>query len=249
MKLSAPVHELKSRAKEIKSSRKITMIEALDQVARSEGFSSWSLLQSRVNESQPRSRKDVLGYLNPGDLMLIGARPGLGKTRFALEILAQALGEGRRGYFFSLEYSASEMESRIANIRKEMAVAEIAGDYFSVDLSDDISASYIMETTKETISSGSVIVVDYLQLLDQKRSNPEVKVQVETLKAYAKDKKCIIVFISQLDRRYDAEGETLPQVKDVRMPNEFDVDLMNKLLLFHQGKQFCVKPAVFELGA
>jgi hypothetical protein len=59
---------------------------------------------------------------------------------------------------------------------------------------------------------------------------------------------CIIIFISQLDRSYDAKGKTLPSLEDVRMPNEFDVGLFNKLMLFHQDKKVFIKPAQFELS-
>ena len=48
MKLSAPVHLLKSRAKEIKQSQRIPMIEALDQVARSEGLRVMELVTGKT---------------------------------------------------------------------------------------------------------------------------------------------------------------------------------------------------------
>jgi replicative DNA helicase len=248
MKLSAPVHLLKSRAKEIKQGQHIPMIEALDQVARSEGYSSWSLLQARLNHDQPKSRQDVLGYLNPGDLMLIGARRGLGKTKFALEILVQALSEGRHCYFFSLEYTQSEIKVLVERLQQNMGFDMSPAIELSIELSDDMSAASIVKKTRKTIVTGGVIVVDYLQLLDQKRTNPDIKTQIKILKEYAKEMKCIIIFISQIDRSYDGKGEALPTLEDVRMPNKFDVDLFNKLLLFHQDRQMFVKPAQFELS-
>ena len=83
MKLSAPIYVLKSQAKELKRTKQITMVEALNQIAQREGFSSWSLLQSKAKDLYPRVREDILGYLNPGDLFLIASRPGLGKTTLA----------------------------------------------------------------------------------------------------------------------------------------------------------------------
>src|SRR5688572_17468392 len=105
MKLSAPIYVLKSQAKNLKRAKSITMTEALDEIAQREGYSSWSLLQSKAKkELFPKTCEEILEYLNPGDLMLIGSRPGLGKTTFTLKILVQAVNEGRRCFFFTLEY-------------------------------------------------------------------------------------------------------------------------------------------------
>ena len=105
MKLSAPVHVLKSKAKKLKKEKSLKMSEALDLVAKDEGVASWSLLQKKAKELFPKTREEVLGYLNPGDLLLIAARPGLGKTTFTLQILLQAIHEDLKCFFFSLEYT------------------------------------------------------------------------------------------------------------------------------------------------
>lgn len=244
MKLSAPLHLLKSRAKALKKTEGITLTEALDQVAQSEGYVSWSLLSSKKQQALPRTRQEVLGYLKPCDLMLIGARPGLGKTQLAIEMAVQALKEGRRAYFFSLEYTLADIANHFSTLINDKALP----NELSIDLSDDISASYIIEKTRETIQNNSFIVVDYLQLLDQKRSKPDLQMQIQTLKGYAKETGCIIVFISQLDRLFDDRGGVLPSLEDVRMPNEFDLGLINKLMLIHQSRLLFIKPAQFELS-
>lgn len=244
MKLSAPLHLLKSRAKTIKKDSGITMTEALDQVAQIEGYLSWSLLHTQQKLVIPKTKQEVLEYLLPGDLMLIGARPGLGKTQFALDILVQALDEGRHCYFFSLEYTHTKISKYFHQLLGENFNARC----LSIDLSDNISASHIIEKTRNTISTTDIIVVDYLQLLDQKRSNPEIQDQIKILKNYAREKKCIIIFISQLDRSFDENKKLLPKINDVRMPNEFDITLFNKLMLIHGGRQLFLKPIQFELN-
>ena len=233
MKLSAPIHILKSRAKSLKKERGITLSEALNEVAKSEGFNSWSLLQSKAQELFLKRKEDVLGFLNPGDLMLIAARPGLGKTSFTLEILVQAMKEGRKCYFFSLEYRLKDIAARLADID------ESVGHYnenLKFDFSDDISSHYIKDATQQESESGFIIAIDYLQLLDQKRSNPELQVQVKELKEYAKSKGCIILFISQVDRSFEDSARKSPLLKDVRMPNPVDLELFNKNIFLHNGK-------------
>jgi len=241
MKLSAPLHLLKSRAKAIKKNSSLTMVEALDHIAKKEGYLSWSSLQTQQKHVLPKTKQEVFAYLNPGDLMLIGARPGLRKTQFALDILVQALVEDRYCYFFSFEYTHS-------NISNYLLDDYCNTKYLSIDLCDEISASYIIDKTKSTLSKPGVIVVDYLQLLDQKRSNSDIQQQLKTLKAYAKERDFIIIFISQLDRSFDEKCDVLPTINDIRMPNEFDVTLFNKLMLIHGKGQLFLQPAQFELN-
>lgn len=67
------------------------MTEALDQIAQAEGFNTWSLLQPKVKAFTPKTKEDLLNHLHPGDLLLIDARPGLGKTTLTLQLLLQAI--------------------------------------------------------------------------------------------------------------------------------------------------------------
>ena len=87
MKLSAPIHVLKAQAQQLKKEKSITNTEALDLIAKREGFNSWSLLQSKKEEMFPNSYDEILDFFNPGDIILIGARPGKGKTVFTIGLL------------------------------------------------------------------------------------------------------------------------------------------------------------------
>jgi len=233
MKLSAPIYVLRAKAKSLKKSKSISLAEALNEVAKAEGFNSWSLLQSKAKDLIPKMREDVLDYLNPGDLMLIASRPGLRKTTFTLQILIQAAKEKRKCFFFSLEYTHKDVASKMADL--DESIGEF-NNSLSFDYSNDISSAYIKRFTKGKLEKGSIIGIDYLQLLDQKRSNPELQSQVEELKEFAKEEGCIILFISQVDRSFEDKSTQKPSLNDLRLPNPLDLNLFNKNMFLHNGE-------------
>src|SRR6478672_6127527 len=102
MKLSAPLYHLKRKAKLLSRSDNIPLHEALNRVARQEGFSSWSLLAAKAAATSPAEK--LFAHLAPGDLVLLGARPGQGKTLMSLELAVRAMKAGSPGVFFTLEY-------------------------------------------------------------------------------------------------------------------------------------------------
>jgi replicative DNA helicase len=78
---------------------------------------------------------------------------------------------------------------------------------------------------------------DYLQLLDQKRENPELMSQFRTLASF--DRGLILVFVSQIDRSYDPSTKPCPDLTDVRLPNPLDLKLFNKTCFMSNGKMQC----------
>ncbi len=230
MKLSAPIYHLKRRARALSREDDIPLNKALDRIARQEGFNSWSLLAANAAAATPSS--ELLARLKPGDLVLLGARPGHGKTMMGLKLIVDALKLGRRGMFFTLEYNETDIVSRFKIIGGD---TETFDDRFEFDNSDAINADYIMARLASA-QSGTVVVIDYLQILDHKRSSPELTVQVQALKAFARDTGLIIVFISQIDRSYDAAAKPCPDLGDVRLPNPLDLSLFDKSCFLNDGQ-------------
>lgn len=230
MKLSAPIYRLKREAKLKSRSEGIPLHEALDQVARVEGFSSWSLLSSRLAEEKPA--RSVFRELNPGDLVLLGARPGHGKTLLGMEIMVEAMKTGRKGWLFTLEYTDPEVIGLFVHIGE---VAQAYEGLFAYDNSDGIEAGYIIERLAE-VEAGAVVVIDYLQILDQNRDHADLSVQVEALKAFAAARGIVIAFIAQIDRRFAPETSGLPGLDDVRLPNPLDLTVFDKTCFLHNGE-------------
>lgn len=227
MKLTSPIHILKMQAKQLKREQSITMVTALNIIAKAEGFSSWSLLQTKANAYAPKTADEVLDYIYASDLVLMAARPNLGKTKLALQILLKATAQDRLCFFFSLEYTQAQSLKKLASLDASFKLDE---PWLEINCSDQISARYIITETENTLTENSIIVVDYLQLLDQKREKPALQQQIEELKTYATQTGCIIIFISQIDRRFEQDERQQPTLDDIRLPNPLDLSLFNKTI-------------------
>ncbi|MDW3181800.1 hypothetical protein [Roseobacter sp.] len=76
----------------------------------------------------------------------------------------------------------------------------------------------------------------YLQLLDQKRSNPRLDEQVRALKRFSFERGAIIVMISQIDRAFERSSGGTPSIHDIRLPNPVDLSLFDKRCFLHDGE-------------
>lgn len=230
VKLSAPLYRLKRQAKLLSRADNIPLHQALDRIATSEGFASWSLLAAKAAALSPAAK--LYARLKPGELLLLGARPGHGKTLMGLELAVEGLKQGNRAAFFTLEYTPKEMADRFRAI--DVDPARFAAQ-FIFDGSDDISANYIADQLHDA-PLGTLVVVDYLQLLDQKRTHPELADQLRTLHAFARARGLIFVFLSQIHRTYDPARKPVPDLADVRLPNQVDLSLFDKTCFLNEGE-------------
>ncbi len=230
MQLSAPIYVLKRKAKLLARESDIALHQALDSVAIEEGFQSWSHLASTLSNESPA--REPLSQLEPGDLVLVGARPGHGKTLLALEMAVKASQLRRKGYFFTLDYNERDVADRLSvmGIDQNSTNSSVV-----VDTSDYVSADYVISRLR-TEKEPALIIVDYLQLLDQKRTNPSLDDQIKSLQRYVIDSGAICVVISQIDRSFDLSEKSMPDISDVRLPNPLDLSAFHKHYFLHDGK-------------
>lgn len=230
MKLSAPIYHLKRKAKLLSRKQGVPLHEALDRIASAEGFGAWSLLAAKTAAVTPAGK--LFPQLRHGDMLLVGARPGHGKTLMSLQLAVEAMKSGQRGAFFSLEYTEKEVLDRFRAIGVEPAQFD---GLFEFDCSDAISADYIVKRMAGA-PRGTFVVIDYLQLLDQRRENADLMIQARTLKSFARDQGLIVVIISQIDRSYDPSIKSCPDLRDVRLPNPLDLKLFDKTCFLNNGE-------------
>ncbi|MFK7964264.1 MAG: DNA helicase [Burkholderiaceae bacterium] len=227
--LNAPIYQLKRTAKALARRDSIPLLAALDQVARAEGFTSWSLLVSKHAARTPAAK--LLAKLLPGELVLLGARPGQGKTLLGLELIARTIRAGGEGWFFTLEWSLRDTVEHL-HILGERSI--ISSSRFVFDDADEISADYIVGRASQ-VSERSLILIDYLQLLDQKRDHPPLDEQVRKLKVFARRSGAVVVLLSQIDRSFDVTSSRLPDLSDVRLPNPLELSLFDASCFVNRG--------------
>ena len=230
MKLSTPIYILKQRAKALSRRESIPLNQALDRIAQQEGFPAWSLLSSKAGAVEPTSA--LLDEIRPGELLLLGSRPRQGKTLLSLELAVRTMQQGHRAVLFTLEFALSDVSDRFEVLGEDLGAYR---DRFFIDDSDEICADYIIAALQEA-SPGTLVIIDYLQLLDQKRATPDLLSQVRQLRDFARDRKLIILCLSQIDRRYDSKRRAIPDVSDVRLPNPVDLSLFDRTCFLHEGK-------------
>ncbi len=229
MNLKTPVYGLKREAKQLARTESMPLNQALDHIARREGFASWSLLAARHAEQSPAQR--VYAGLRPGSLLLIGARPGQGKTLFGLELVACALKDSLHAAVFSFEFTADGCERALQSVGLEVARHR---ERFSFVGDDSICASSIIARLAQA-PAGTVVLIDYLQLLDQRRENPPLADQVVALNSFAKRQGVILAFISQISRSFEPTDSQVPGLADVRLPNPLDLSLFDQTCFMNEG--------------
>lgn len=225
MQLSQPIYVLKRRAKELAKQSAVPLTSAQNQIAAAEGFKSWSHLAAL--HSAQEARPNLMEMLVPGTLSLLAGRPGHGKTLAAVELVCSHASRGVEAWLFSLELTEDQAQQRCRTNSTN-------DNLIRIDCSNEICAAYMMDRLRSA-ACGSVVVVDYLQLLDQRRENPSLQEQVTALRAFVDERGLRVVCLSQIDRGYQSSGRDRPGMQDIRLPNPVDLRLFDHVFVIHDG--------------
>lgn len=235
MKLSVPVYVLKKQAKALAKRDGVRLHVALDRVAVAEGFQAWSHLAASAPTSDPSAA--VLDRLVPGDLVLVAARPGQGKTLFAAGLVAEALARGRHAAFFTLAVAAAEVERYLERTGRPLGAAR---ERLLVDDGDGVTADHVAARLADA-APGTLVAIDYLQLLDQRRDQPPLDAQVAALARFAAAHGAVVVVLAQVRRDYRPDVKPFPDLGDVRLPNPVDLSAFTKACFLEGGRVHLVE--------
>jgi replicative DNA helicase len=195
---------------------------------------------------------ELTSGFQPGDLIIIGGRPGMGKTAFALNIAQNTAVNIRVPVaVFSLEMSKEQLAMRMlcsesmvdaSRVRKGFIGREdwprltnAAGRLADAPIFiDDSSAITVLEIRakarrlKKEHGGLSMIVVDYLQLMRSRgkfeRREQEISDISRSLKGLAKELKVPVVALSQLNRSVESRQEKIPSLADLRESGAIEQD-------------------------
>ena len=198
--------------------------------------------------------------LNKSDLIIIAARPGMGKTTIALNILANVAKLTRKTVaFFSLEMSREQLASRLLSCEsavdnhklstgrlepedwEKIGVASAALAQTDIRVSDNPTISVTeMNALCRRLDNLGLIVVDYLQLMtradkDSRSAENRVNVVAEisrALKIMAKDLNVPVICLSQLSRAAESRTDKRPLLSDLRESGAIEQDADQVIMLY-----------------
>lgn len=185
--------------------------------------------------------------LRPGNLVLIAARPAMGKTSLAMQIAAHASQSGVV-VAFSQEMADTELVDRLMASLGKVALQKVIDGKMDSDDHDKFSLAmrkardlqlYIDDQPAQRISDiraktqgvrrkhpVSLVVVDYLQLMtgDGANRNSEIEQISRGLKALAKELGCPVIALSQLSRECEKRPNKRPMLADLRDSGAIEQD-------------------------
>lgn len=198
------------------------------------------------------------GGFHRSDFIVVGARPAMGKTSFALNVARNIAMKGRRVLFFSLEMSKEQLAQRIISteariVSNKLRTGDITdSDWEKLGLAlqnlincelyfDDTANINVPEMKARALRMKDIdcIVIDYLQLMSgTKRTDNrvnEVSEITRSLKMMAKDLNIPVVTCSQLSRGVAKNnGDHRPQMTDLRESGTIEQDADIVLMLHRE---------------
>ncbi len=226
---------------------------------------------TKIND--PETRGDYIGIpsgigeldkmitgLNKSDLIILGARPGMGKTSFALNIARNvAVNAGKTVCFFSLEMTRDQLAQRMlsseAAIKSEkLRTGELEPEEWTrlTQAGENLSKSeiYFDETSNITVPEMKaklrrmkrvdLVIIDYLGLMHSAKSTDnrvqEISEITRNLKIMAKELKIPVIACAQLSRGTEAKGKShKPALADLRDSGSIEQDADIVLFLYRDA--------------
>jgi len=211
---------------------------------------------------------NILAGLQKSDFIILASRPGLGKTTLGLDIARHlAVNEKIPVGLFSLEMSSSQVVDRLLCSQAQvdlwkLRTGRLSSDGEDNDFSriqdaigslsespifiDDTPTSTVMEVrTKarrlQAEHGLGLIVVDYLQLMDEPRIRTENMVQKITeisrgLKALARELDIPVLALSQLSRAVEQRSPQIPRLADLRESGSLEQDADVVLFIYREDQ-------------
>jgi len=200
----------------------------------------------------------ITGGLEPGQLVILAARPSVGKTALALNIADHVASTGAPAIFFPLEMTGQELAMRLMASRSGVSMSDmrsgtaspegwrrlysVCGDTADVPLFIDdrpgVSVAYARAKARKIKRQHGLglIVVDYLQLMKGPGENrtKEVGGISRGLKALAKELRVPVIALAQINRGVESRTDKRPQMSDLRESGDIEADA-DVIMMLHRN--------------
>lgn len=221
---------------------------------------------SGINTGLIALNKMTAGW-QAGDLIILAARPGMGKTALALFLTKHAALAGDAVLFFSLEMAAWRLADRLIlgetginshsyrhgtiDQTDNEKIYQIADQFSTLPIFIDEQSSptidYIIASSRLAVRKykAKLIVIDYLQLMNMREQRGQTRDQAiglvtRKLKQLAKELQLPVILLSQLNRSLESRSSRVPTLADLRESGNIEQDADMVLLLF--------RPAYYNLS-
>lgn len=261
---SALLDSAEEKIYEIRQGKDYKGLRRIDQVIL-ETYTRLDILNSDTDDSLkpiPTGIGDLdrtITGLNRSDLILLAARPGMGKTSFALNIAKYVACNAKKTVaFFSLEMTSEQLCSRLLSTEALVGGTKLRTGKLSEEewqrliAAGDIlrqSKIYLDDTPGITVSEIKaklrrlkeidLVIIDYLQLMSgNKRTDnrvQEISEITRNLKILAKEINVPVICLSQLSRASEQRQDHKPQLSDLRDSGSIEQDADIVLFLYREG--------------
>ena len=210
----------------------------------------------------------TLGF-EKGSFILVGARPGMGKSSFMLSMAMNMAKAGKKVVIFSLEMSANQCLERMSailsgvelrKIRTGMLSQEDWGKFIQACLELDRMGIVLDDAGNRTtleirsiaqLEKADVVFIDYLQLITpftKKQSRQEEVAEISrTLKLIAKDLNIPVVALVQLSRQTEHRSDRRPTLADIRETGQTEQDA-DIVMFLYRPEYYKKNPPPEEVG-
>lgn len=200
----------------------------------------------------------------PSDLVIVAARPSMGKTALVLNMLRHvAMKKKRPSMIFSLEMSKEQLVNRLLAMESDIdsqklrtgdlndsdwemlvqAVMEVGKSAITIDDTPGITVTELRsKCRKQKLEKGlDLIIIDYLQLMSGSSKGGENRQQEvseisRNLKAIAREMECPVIALSQLSRSPDQRPDHRPMLSDLRESGGIEQDADVVMFIYRDEK-------------
>jgi len=250
---------------DIRQGKEVSGLTKIDEVL----IGTYDHLQQISGDDRERYQSARSGYsaldsiisgLNNSDLLVLAARPGMGKSAFALNIAANVCRYSfdKDVVYFSLEMSKEQLASRMLSAESMVDLSKlIKGNVDAADweklakgadrlaamnlyLDDTAGINVVqMKAKLRRLKNVGLVIIDYLQLMSSNRRIDnrvqEISEITRQLKLMAKELDVPVITLSQLSRAVESRTDKRPMLSDLRESGSIEQDADIVMFLYREG--------------